>query len=41
MKKFNNVLWGMVLIIIGVIIGLNSLKITNINLHTNKFNLIY
>ena len=32
MKKFNNVLWGMILIIIGVIIGLNSLKITNINL---------
>ncbi|MGN1342199.1 MAG: LiaF transmembrane domain-containing protein [Bacilli bacterium] len=32
MKKFRNVLWGIVLIIIGVIIGGNSLGITNINI---------
>ena len=32
MKKFGNVLWGIVLIIIGVIIGGNSLGITNINI---------
>lgn len=32
MKKFRNVLWGVVLIIIGVIIGCNALGITDINL---------
>jgi len=32
MKKFGNVLWGLVLIIIGLIIGGNALGITNINL---------
>ena len=32
MKKFGNVLWGIVLIIIGLIIGGNSLGITNINI---------
>ncbi len=32
MNKFNKVLWGLVLIIIGVIIGLNSLGIANINI---------
>lgn len=32
MKKTNNILWGIVLIIIGTIIGLNSLEITNINI---------
>ena len=32
MKKTNNILWGIILIIIGTIIGLNSLEITNINI---------
>ena len=32
MKKFGNVLWGIVLIIIGLIIGGNSLGLTNINI---------
>lgn len=31
MKKFGNVLWGVVLIVIGLIIGGNSLGITDIN----------
>lgn len=31
MKKFGNVLWGIVLILIGLILGGNSLGITNIN----------
>lgn len=32
MKKFKNILWGLVLIILGIIIGGNALGITNINL---------
>jgi len=32
MKKFRNILWGIVLILIGLVIGGNSLGITNINL---------
>ena len=32
MKKFGNVLWGIVLIFIGLIIGGNALGITNINI---------
>ena len=32
MKKFGNVLWGIVLIIVGLIIGGNALGITNINI---------
>ena len=32
MKKFGNVLWGIVLIIIGLIIGGNALGITDINI---------
>ena len=32
MKKFGNVLWGVVLIVIGSIIGGNALGITNINI---------
>lgn len=32
MKKFRNILWGLVLILIGLVIGGNSLGITNINL---------
>lgn len=31
MKKFGNVLWGLVLIAIGVIFGLNAVGLTNIN----------
>ena len=31
MKKFSNILWGLVFIALGVIIGLNSFGITNIN----------
>lgn len=32
MKKIRNILWGLVLILIGLVIGGNSLGITNINL---------
>lgn len=32
MKKISNVLWGMVFIAIGLILGLNALDLTNINL---------
>jgi len=32
MKKLGNVLWGLVIIAIGIIIGLNSLGIANINI---------
>ena len=32
MKKFGNVLWGLVLIVLGLIIGGNALGITNINI---------
>ena len=32
MKKFRNILWGVVLILIGLVIGGNSLGITNIDL---------
>ena len=32
MKKFGNVLWGIVLIVIGLIAGGNALEITNINI---------
>ena len=31
MKKFGNVLWGIVLIVVGVIFGLNAVGLTNIN----------
>lgn len=31
MKKFSNILWGLLFIALGVIIGLNSFGITNIN----------
>lgn len=30
MKKFGNILWGIVLITIGVIFGLNAMGITNL-----------
>lgn len=32
MKKFGNILWGIVFIVIGIIIGLNATGITNINI---------
>lgn len=32
MKRFGNILWGLVIIAIGVIFGLNALGITNINI---------
>ena len=32
MKKFNNLLWGIVLIIIGIVFALNALGITNIDI---------
>lgn len=32
MRKFSNIMWGLVLIALGVIIGLNSLEITSIEL---------
>ena len=31
MKKFSNILWGLAFIVLGVMIGLNSFGITNIN----------
>lgn len=35
MKKFKNILWGIVLIAIGIILGLNALNITNVNILFN------
>jgi len=35
MNKTSNILWGIVLIIIGIIFGLNALEITNINIFFN------
>ena len=32
MRKLGNTLWGIVLVIIGVILTLNALEITNINI---------
>ncbi|MBR2315613.1 MAG: hypothetical protein IKA56_03120, partial [Clostridia bacterium] len=32
MKKFSNILWGLLFIALGVIIGLNSFGVTDINL---------
>lgn len=32
MKKTSNILWGIVLVILGIIFGLNALEITNINI---------
>lgn len=32
MKKTNNLLWGIVLIVIGIILGLNAIEITSINI---------
>lgn len=32
MKKFGNILWGIVFIAIGIIFGLNAMGITNINI---------
>ena len=32
MNKISNILWGVVLIVLGLIIGLNALEITNINI---------
>lgn len=32
MKKFENILWGLVFIVVGLIIGLNAMGITNINI---------
>lgn len=37
MNKINNFLWGLVFIFIGVIIGLNALEITNINIFFDGF----
>lgn len=31
MKKFGNILWGLVFIVVGIIIGCNAMGITNIN----------
>ena len=35
MKKFGSLLWGLVFIAVGVIVGLNSFKVTNIDLFFN------
>lgn len=32
MKKYTNIMWGVIFIIIGIIIGLNALELTSINL---------
>ena len=32
MKKFGNILWGLILVVIGIIFGLNALGITDINI---------
>ena len=32
MKKFRNIIWGIVLILVGLVIGGNALGITNIDL---------
>ena len=32
MNNFKNIIWGIVLVIIGIIFGLNALEITNINI---------
>ena len=32
MKKFRSIVWGIVLVIVGVIIALNDLEITNIDI---------
>ena len=32
MKNLSKILWGMVLIVLGIVIGLNSLEITNIDI---------
>lgn len=32
MKKYTNIMWGVIFIIIGIIIGLNALGLTSINL---------
>lgn len=32
MKKFGNILWGVVLIVVGIIFGLNAIGLTHINL---------
>lgn len=32
MNKMNNLLWGLIFIVVGVIFGLNALEITNINI---------
>lgn len=37
MKKISNYLWGIVFIVIGCILGLNALKITNINIFFRGF----
>ncbi|MBE6609932.1 MAG: hypothetical protein E7634_04630 [Ruminococcaceae bacterium] len=37
MKKIKNTVWGIVLIVIGVIVALNALKITNIDLFFDGF----
>ena len=35
MKKFGSSLWGLVFIAVGIIVGLNSFKVTNIDLFFN------
>lgn len=37
MKKFENVLWGIILILIGLIVGGNALGLTNINIFFDGF----
>ena len=32
MNNFKNIIWGIVLVTIGIIFGLNELNITNINI---------
>ena len=37
MNNFKTILWGIVLVVIGVIFGLNALEITNINIFIPSF----
>ena len=41
MNKFKNILWGITFILIGLIIGLNALEVTNINLFFEESNVFF
>ena len=37
MKNYKNIILGLILILIGIVVGTNSLGITNINIYTSTF----